>query len=246
MESRLSLDILPQPNDITCGPTCLQAVYRYFEQDLPLDQVINEVPMLSEGGTLGVWLACHALKRGFRVTIYSYKLQLFDPTWFALTPAAISERLKAQLSVKDDPKLHLATSAYLEFFKLGGVLRMTDLTPSLIRRYLKRQRPIISGLSATYLYQCAREFGPNCDYDDVRGLPSGHFVVLCGYDQKTREVLVADPLHANPLGPGQKYRTSISRVINAILLGVLTYDGNLIIVEPPLPKKVSYAHSHSG
>ena len=25
-------------------------------------------------------------------------------------------------------------------------------------------------------------------------MPSGHFVVLCGYDNKERQVLVADPL----------------------------------------------------
>jgi hypothetical protein len=29
----------------------------------------------------------------------------------------------------------------------------------------------------------------------------------------------------------------MARVINAILLGVLTYDGNLIIIEPPSGRK---------
>ncbi len=244
METRLSLDILPQPDELTCGPTCLQAVYRYYDDPISLDQVIAEVPMLEGGGTLGVWLACHALKRGYRATIYTFKLQLFDPSWFKPGAPDIVERLEAQLEFKDDPKLQTATHAYLEYFRLGGRLKLTDLTPALIRRYLKRQRPIITGLSATFLYQSQREIGDNCDYDDVRGEPSGHFVVLCGYDRQTREALVADPLHINPLSASQKYRSSINRVINSILLGVLTYDGNLIILEPPKNRESSHAKSH--
>ena len=244
METRLSLDILPQPDELTCGPTCLQAVYRYYGDDISLDQVIAEVPMLESGGTLGVWLACHALRRGYRATTYTFKLQIFDPSWFQPGAPDIVERLEAQLQVKSDPRLHTATHAYLEYFRLGGKLKLADLTPALIRRYLKRQQPIITGLSATFLYRSPREFGDNCDYDDVRGEPSGHFVVLCGYDRQTRETLIADPLRINPLGTGQQYRSPINRVINSVLLGVLTYDGNLIILEPPKDRENPHAKSH--
>ena len=54
MQTKLSLDILPQPDDETCGPTCLHAIYNYFGYDCPLKQIIEEVPMLEGGGTLGV------------------------------------------------------------------------------------------------------------------------------------------------------------------------------------------------
>lgn len=241
METRLSLDILPQPDEVTCGPTCLHAVYRYYGDDISLDQVIAEVPMLEGGGTLGVSLACHALKRGYRVTSYSYKLQLFDPSWFLPEAPDIVERLEAQMAVKHDRKLRIATKAYLEYFRLGGKLKMADLTPALIRRYLKKNIPIVTGLSATFLYRSVREYGENCDYDDVRGEPSGHFVVLCGYDREAREALIADPLKTNPLGVGQTYHASINRVINAILLGVLTFDGNLIIIETPQKRRKAHA-----
>lgn len=244
METRLSLEILPQPDEITCGPTCLQAIYNYYGEKLPLDQVIDEVRMLEGGGTLGVWLACHALKRGYTATIYTFKLQLFDPSWLLPGGPDIVERLKAQLEVKDDPKLHTATKAYLEYFKLGGRIKFTDLTPAVIRRYLKREIPIIVGLSATYLYQSMREIGDDCHYDDIRGEPSGHFVVLCGYDRQAREVLIADPLHTNPLSSEQIYHSPVARVINAILLGVLTYDGNIIILQPPAQGKKAHAESH--
>ncbi|MFH1020165.1 MAG: hypothetical protein V1782_06075, partial [Pseudomonadota bacterium] len=75
-----------------------------------------------------------------------------------------------------------------------------------------------------------------CADDDVRGNPSGHFVLLCGYNRPDRLVAIADPYMANPMATGQKYEVSIDRVICAILLGIVTYDANLLIIEPSRKK----------
>jgi hypothetical protein len=181
---------------------------------------------------LAVYLACDALRRGFRATIYTYNLQMFDPTWFRNPATDFRAKLQAQKREKRIEKLHLATHGYLEFLERGGRVRYAELTRGLIRRYLKAGIPILTGLSATCLYGCAREYGPKSDYDDVRGEPTGHFVVLCGYDKKQQEVLVADPHSPNPRSPSHKYLVGIDRVINSILLGILTYDANLLILEP--------------
>ena len=232
METTLRLDMLRQPDNYTCGPTCLHAIYPYYNDHVPLTHIIAETSRLPDGGTLAVLLAGHALARGYTATIYTYNLQIFDPTWFALDRATLQARLEAQRQAKHDPKLRLATAAYLQFLAHGGMLRFEDLTANLIRRYLRRARPILTGLSATYLYRSAREFGLHDTSDDIRGVPVGHFVVLCGYDSETRRVLVADPLHPNPVSETHQYAVSIDRVICAILLGILTYDANLLILEP--------------
>jgi hypothetical protein len=130
----------------------------------------------------------------------------------------------------------------LDFIELGGSLRFEDLTGALIRKYLNRGIPVLTGLSSTYLYRVAREYGPEDDSDDVRGEPAGHFVVLCGYSKDTREVLVADPFLTNPTGTNQ-YLVNIDRLICAILLGILTYDANLLIIEPRKQRKQG---SHAG
>jgi hypothetical protein len=226
----LDVSVHPQPDATTCGPTCLHAVYRYFGDDVPLETLVPEIPALPGGGTLAVHLACHALRRGYQATILTYNLTLFDPTWFAPDAPPIAERLRAQRRVKHDAKLALATEAYLEFFELGGTLKLEDLTSALLRRYLTRGVPLLTGLSATFLYQCAREHDD--EYDDVRGEPTGHFVVLSGYDRDTREVLVADPLHDNPGFGTHQYRVGIARLTAAILLGIVTYDANLLALEP--------------
>ena len=67
--SRLHLDILPQPDDSTCGPTCLHAVYRYFGDYVPLPVMVAEVPQLETGGTLASLLGLHALRRGYRARL---------------------------------------------------------------------------------------------------------------------------------------------------------------------------------
>ncbi|HEY5315433.1 MAG TPA: C39 family peptidase [Pirellulales bacterium] len=240
METQLTLDILPQPDGFTCGPTCLQAVYRYYGDKASLEQVIAEVPRLEDGGTLDVLLACHALRRGYQAKIFTYNVQMFDPTWFGpapFNPAPIKAGLRKQMEFKKSPKLAVATEAYLEFLDRGGVLRFDDLTSGLIRKYLNRGIPLLTGLSSTYLYRSAREYGPGQDFDDVRGVPSGHFVVLCGYDATNRQVLVADPLGNNPVSASNPYAVSIDRVIGAILLGIITYDANLLIIERPKAPK---------
>jgi hypothetical protein len=240
MTSKLYLDILPQPDNITCGPTCLHAIYRYFGDEIPLHQVVSEVPQIETGGTLAVYLAVHALRRGYSATIYSYNLQIFDPTWANARGEEIAEKLRLQASCKKaDPGLGAATEGYLEFLELGGKLCFEVLTAGLIRRYLKRSLPVLSGLSATYLYNCAREYSEGKDliFDDIRGKSMGHFVVLAGYDKQDRSVLVADPFLPNPVGSGQYYRVDMLRLVCAIMLGTLTFDGDLLIIKPAARRK---------
>jgi len=57
-------------------------------------------------------------------------------------------------------------------------------------------------------------------------------VVLCGYDMTQRSALVADPLLPNPISPTQIYPVRLNRLICAIMLGILTYDANLLVITP--------------
>ncbi len=232
MGVKLDLDIQPQPNDETCGPTCLHAVYRYFGHRISLEKVIRDVPRLPGGGTLAVLLGCHALRLGYRARIFSYNLNVFDPAWFSLSLPEIAAKLSAQRHFKTGARLRVSIDAYLRFIELGGELRFEDLNSALIRKYLNRSLPILTGLSATYLYRSNREFGPKSDYDDIRGFPTGHFVVLSGYDRENRLVQISDPLLPNPVSNTHQYEVTTDRLICAILLGIVTYDANLLIIEP--------------
>lgn len=231
----IPIKIHTQPDDSTCGPTSLHAVYRYFKDPISLVDVIKEVPSLDEGGTLEVLLACHALKRGYRARIYTYNMFIFDPTWIGLSNEEIILKLEEQLKYKKGAKLHRATNAYIEFLRLGGELRCQDLTKNLLREYFDRNIPLLTGLSATYLYQSAREFGNeqgDSVYDDVRGFPMGHFVVLCGLGEDQKSIVVADPYRENPFFKDNYYEVKATHLINSIMLGMATYDANLLAIQP--------------
>lgn len=233
----IPIKIHTQPDDSTCGPTSLHAVYRYFKDTITLSDVIKEVPYLDEGGTLEVLLACHALKRGYKASIYTYNLHIFDPTWIGLSNEEIILKLEQQLEFKKGSKFLRATMAYIEFLKLGGELKSRDLTKNLLIEYFERGIPLLTGLSATYLYRSAREFGnENGDsvYDDIRGYPMGHFVVLCGLGEDLKSIVVADPYQENPYFKDNYYEVKASHLINSIMLGMATFDANLLAIEPAL------------
>jgi hypothetical protein len=230
-EPGLGFVVEEQPDDVTCGPACLHGLYRHYGDDVPLERVIADIRTLDQGGTLDVFLANHALKRGYAVTILTYNLDLFDPTWFGLANDELRARLAAQAKVKPWRRLQAATNGYDEFLQLGGQLELKDLEPALLRKHLERG-PLITGLSATYLYRAVRDIPETNADDDIRGEPVGHFVVLTGYRRDTREILIADPLEANPLVGSRYYAVQVQRLIGAILLGVMTYDANLLIIEP--------------
>ncbi len=230
--SLLDFDIQAQPDDFTCGPTCLHALYNYFGDTLSLDQVISEVKNLHNGGTLATLLGYHALKRGYQATLYTYHLSVFDPTWFEKTKEELILLLKDQLIYKNGRKLRIATEAYIRFLEAGGTIAYRDLNQKLFTRHLNDGIPLLTGVSATYLYGTPREIEATNMYDSLRGTPAGHFVVINGIDKKSRKLLVADPIQTNPYATDRYYSVKYDRLVTAILLGIETYDANILIIKP--------------
>ena len=174
---------------------------------------------------------------GFDVKIYTYNLHMFDPTWFQ-GKCDINDKLEQQAQVKLSLKARFATRSYQHFLKLGGILKYQDLTVGLLKKFTSNKVPILTGISATYLYQSAREIPETNTYDDIRGYPAGHFVVLGNYDPESRYIQVADPLSPNPINQKiQYYGVTPGRLVNAILLGIVTYEANLLIIEPKKSEK---------
>lgn len=227
------IKILPQPDDTTCGPTSLHAVYRFYNLEINLDEVIGSVRSLEEGGTLAVMLGIDALKRGFNATIYSYNLKVFDPSWQGLANEELIELLERQLIYKKGRKFEQATRAYQKFLALGGEIKFEDMNPGILTYYFNNEVPILTGLSATYLYNSKREYSNienSTVYDDLKGEPTGHFVVLCGMNGNN--VYVADPYKGNPISGKNYYEVGITRLLNSILLGIVTYDANMLMILP--------------
>jgi len=233
-EVSMDIRILAQPDDVTCGPTSLHAVYSYFGYHIPLEQLIREIEFLEDGGTLAVFLGIDALKRGFSARLYSYNLKVFDPSWATLSMPELRQKLQQRHEAKKNGKLRTAMRAYMRFLDNGGEILFKDLSVQLFLSYFKRGIPVLSGLSATYLFQSMREYTNAQNqsvFDDIQGDPMGHFVVLHGYTPEKR-FLVADPDHRNPISGEHHYEVDGRRLIHSILLGIVTYDSNMLVIQP--------------
>jgi len=224
----LNVPRFAQPDDTTCGPTCLTQVFRYYGLSTSLDEVIRSSPKNPDGGTLGVLLGTAAIRLGFQPTLYSYNQRVFDPTWRSLPPNELIGKLLLRREAVKKEKLRRATEAYANFVSLGGRVRFNELNTQLIRHHLERGHPVLTGLSATYLYRIPREFGP--DDDDIRGSAMGHFVVICGYYPKSDRFVVRDPSPHIPFSRSGRYSVPSDRLINSILLGDITYDAVLLVL----------------
>lgn len=232
----IHIEINTQPDDETCGPTCLHALYRYYGYDMSLEEVAKTIKRSASGGTLAPYLGSHALARGFSASILINNMDIFDPSWFEHSEAAVnlSAKLEEQLQYKNDPGLHQCSKAYQEFLAAGGIIKYKFLSIELLKEYFSYKLPLITALSSTYLYNSPREVYVNkvSHFDDIRGTPCGHFVIIAGYDEVHRHIVVVDPQKENPISHNHYYRVSSHRLINAILMGMVTYDANLLIIQP--------------
>lgn len=231
----LRVQRFPQPDDVTCGPTCLRKVYDYFGLQLDDAEVLGDIDRNEDGGTLAVFLGIAALRRGFAARIYSYDLRIFDPTWFRLGREELAEKVHARFPHLVDGKRLRAARAYLDFLERGGEIRFDELTPALLREIIDREHPVLAGLSATYLYRFARERQTDDERlvaDDVAGEPTGHFVVIVGYEHWGRRFSLRDPSEHVPLAADGRQVVDGQRLINAILLGDVTYDAVLLELWP--------------
>ena len=235
----LQLAMHTQPDDESCGPTSLHAIYQFYNLDIPLNTLVETIPRSLSGGTYASFLGQDALNRGFDTELYVNNVTIFDPSWFEENGTAervfLINKLTMQMEHKRTPIILQASQAYLDYLRLDGKVFFKTINSTLLKTYFNAKIPVLAGLSATYLYRSMREvFTDHGEslFDDIKGMPCGHFVVLCGYDEHHRSVVVADPHRENPLSHDNYYKVSINRLINAIMLGVITDDANLLIIQP--------------
>jgi hypothetical protein len=236
VSNELDVARILQPDDTTCGPTCLLKVFGFYGYQTTLLDLIAALERNEDGGTLAVFLGILALEKGYKARIYSYDLRIFDPTWYELSSAQLKAKILARYPHLTDEKRKRAALAYIRFLDLGGELAFDELRPPLLKEIIDRGHPVLAGLSATYLYRFARErYDDACSGhidDDIAGEATGHFVVINGYDHWGRRVILVDPSEHVPAGDNGRVIVDSDRLINSILLGDATHDAVLLEIWP--------------
>lgn len=224
------LDIAPftQPDDVSCGPTCLRGVLDYYGDSRSLEEVMAHTRRNPDGGTLAVYLGLAALSMGLHATLYPFSVRVFDLTWRTLEKEALIQKLLLRAMVDDYLKLRVETLAWADLLREGGRVRFRELSARLLMEILDRGHPILCGLSATHLYRSARERPHDNVPDDVWGRGAGHFVVVGGYSAGGRNFHVWDPVRTSPSVDARRYVVPATRLLNSILLGDATGDAVLL------------------
>ena len=122
--------------------------------------------------------------------------------------------------------------AYIKYLEAGGEISFDDMSTGLLAKHLNENLPVLCGLCATYLYDCAREVFENgqAHFDDIKGELTGHFVVAY-HINSSGFLQIADPYHANPLASNKYYEVPVQKFINAVHLGIVSYDANILIIK---------------
>jgi len=220
-----------QPDLVSCGPTSLGMVLESLGTSFSTHRLREITEVNLDGGTLGVNLALVAQKLGHQAVMHCYNPRVFDPTWVKLSNFQLVEKLRQSEHVATSVKMKKTLGAYRQFLINEGKICFAELTSELLVRLLDSGLPVLCGLSSTYLYQCSRENPITGEDDDVRGEPAGHFVVLSGYQGHGARFLVVDPYPEVETDPRGRCIVEAHRLINSILLGVLTYDAVLLQIQ---------------
>ncbi len=154
----LGFTVEPQPDDVTCGPACLHGVYRHYGDPISLESVMSDLKMLEEGGTLDVFLANHALAAATRPrytpTTCSCSIRPGSTCRATSCVLGSKRRRPSRRNVLDcKPPLAATTSSCGS----AASSSLRDLEPALLRNLLNRGTPVITGLSATFLYRSVRD-----------------------------------------------------------------------------------------
>lgn len=237
----LSVPRFAQPDDVSCGPSCLAQVLAYYGDVQQISALSDRVRRNPDGGTLAVNLAHLALDLGYRVRLYPFGVRVFDPSWWELEDAEIAERLDLRSRGLADPVERAVVKAWRDLLRRGGYVAFHEPSPALLARIIAQDRPLICGLNATWLYREPRDRPHDNVPDDIDGWPVGHFVVLHGYTGRGLHFHVNDPSEdapfsagGDPMGPRTgHYPLPADRLIHAILLGDATRDAVLLEIWPP-------------
>jgi hypothetical protein len=210
-------------------PDLLAQVYRFLGYERAVDEVISDTRRNADGGTLGVYLGISALRNGFRPTIYTYNLRIFDPTWRRLSPPEISGKLRERRRFVRSRRLKRAIAAYVEYLGMGCRVPVFRARCGFLVGLLQTGHPILTGFERNVpLWVRSRtQRGVRRRFAaSPRGISSS----CAGYYPRSDRFVVRDPSSNIPFSRNGKYTVEARRLIAAILLGDVTYDANLLVL----------------
>lgn len=202
---------------VNCGPNALAQLMSYYGEEVEPMELVRQTRMMKDFGTWDADLGKTAMAYGYRPTITTLNINTFNPRWYKLKKAALIKKLSEREKKVKGKLKKMNTRAFADHLKAGGKLAFKPISRELLYEKLLL-RPVLVGLSSTYLYKTFPEKNIGGDFYN------GHFVTLDGYDPKSDKFSVVDPWHKIPFSKNGRYKVKSDELIAAIYLGEATYD----------------------
>jgi peptidase C39-like protein len=215
-----------QPDDTSCGISCLKMLLAFHGISLSFDEMREIIPPLPDIGLYDSHVGKAALDLGFSVTIYSYNYTIFHPLWNHLTRKDLIRHLSTKNKSSMTPLQEFATKSYIEFMEAGGEVLFYPLSKELLLAFFEKGLPVMVALDMCFLYDSM------VYYENTTEPRATHFVVLHGYNPENNTFRISDPWHSIPLPNNMgQFSLDADRVINAIFLGQNRNDAAVVVIQ---------------
>jgi len=222
-----------------CMQTAATQLLTFFDPTVQLDDVINAVPLYIENGekigTSPGHLAAYFAQQGYKTTVYTFDVELFDCSWNDLTPAEVITQIKKRAEyIPSNSWLaaykHVLIDGWELFVKSGGNFALPILSVELLYNLLAND-PYLLMLNSTYLnHQAKSRYDKPSDKmipDSLKGRSTTHTVVCAGY--KDNKFLIVDP--DPPKGINHHRWITQDHLIASIMSAQTESDNMLITIE---------------
>ncbi len=182
-----------------CGATALAEVMEYFDKKR---YNIREIAKETEKTYKNIdWLfaaGISAIKRGFKSKITTVSIEIFDPSWATLNKNKLIRKMEKRLeylmslNTKDSYIVEWNISPLkwaIEYLRKGGELFYHPITTKLIKNFLNKKIPLITPMNENLFYGIKRTT-ENDEYDDIKGMGTGHIIVISGF--KKNKFIITD------------------------------------------------------
>ncbi len=208
----------------SCGPVCLLNVYRYFGIKTELKDILKELRIDDKTTTYPAQLASHLLSNGLKTVFINTNPFVVSPSWKNIRNKELVQKLTKWLKKNKKGRWEKSAKYLLKYLKKGGEIKICDLSTKMIDEYMAEGYLLICCLEESWIWGERKIKGTN-KFDDIKGEPRGHFIIL--YDKEGEDYLVSDPYPT-----GLKNRNGLYKLDkNKLLAATLVWTGQIVAVK---------------
>lgn len=198
-----------------CGPISVYTIHQFFGTTITTAEILKDLGVSTKTSTFPSQLAQHLRSFPYDVQLLTSCSYLVSPHWIGKSSLFIAEELQQWLVHHKRSPWRKGAQFLRDYLASGGMIKIINLTTHILDEYLEGGYLILACLEESWLWGRRKIVG-KAFFDDVKGSPRGHFVVL--FDGNDHEYAISDPFPTGLPGRSGNYFVSKDTVMISILL----------------------------